>query len=83
MAKASSSMHMLLCHPAALCVFVHMHTNTHTHKHTDTHKDTSPVGYIGKSIGCVSRASVNESMRTVVRLPMEADFRDLNLEISG
>jgi len=41
---------------------------------------TSPVIYIGKSVG--SCASVKESMRSAVRFPMTADFRDLNLGLA-
>jgi len=38
-----------------------------------------PVGYIGNSVGCVLCASVKESMRTAVRFPKVAYFRDLNI----
>jgi len=37
-------------------------------------------GYIGKSVA--SCASVKESMRTVFRFPMAADFRDLNIGLA-
>jgi len=39
-----------------------------------------PVSYIGKIVG--SCASVKESMRTAVRFPMAADFRDLNFGLA-
>ena len=41
-----------------------------------------PVVYIGKGIGCVSGASVEESMRTAVRLLKAADLTDLNLGLA-